>query len=570
VHSDPRLAVTVTRLITAIAKGGQKPGGGGKLQAYGFGGKYVSGGGSAPTLPSVAAAGSGVFSKDEQELMDQSLTAEYRMAKVAMLANSGEDVAKATVVEGAAMNMWIMAQKDPALKAQLETMCGDVSRAAFDTLKEARENGTVDGVKLIIDQLTDPEALIEQMRVEHPDLYQKYQDGHMSLTDLEIHRRFPNDPSARRFLSSNNDGRTRKLFEAEDRVSNMGIRLYLEPEQVIALYEHGGPAEIGARLAAQRYVESWAATAMDSKPESIALQTVAQQHWGLDEGSLSWAYEEARFLSVPDDVKTVVAREGLVMAAFHQSVYQETQRLFDAAGITEVVLARGTNADMSSGEFLMSPLSAMSVNVETATEFGDRVMLSTVPAERVYSTWMTGPGCMSEHEYIVLGSNHPDEFLVFDSSEVQDVIFGEEGGGPEYEEYRTPGYRLRVGEGYVNPEYVQTPEFEEVAPAEGAYGATTGKVGVPGTYYSTKPTIVPAGYEAKLVSVAGGGAKWGVYTKKKFPAVKKPVTPHLQTAQVTAKPGSYYINKPNTAPAGYKLVQQKTGKNKLKWKAVKE
>ena len=62
----------------------------------------------------------------------------------------------------------------------------------------------------------------------------------------------------------------------------------------------------------------------------------------------------------------------------------------------------------------LRPLSSWAVDPQQAEGFGsDGVVLqSTFPAERVFATALTGPGCLDEHEVLVLGLDTPETMAV--------------------------------------------------------------------------------------------------------------------------------------------------------------
>lgn len=103
---------------------------------------------------------------------------------------------------------------------------------------------------------------------------------------------------------------------------------------------------------------------------------------------------------------------------FALAQYHATQDHFKQMGIEEVYVARGSAGHVgiakeqgaaTHGALKLQPASSFSANYATAAgsfSKGDSVYLTKVPASQVLSSYVTGFGCTSEHEVVVLA--HPD------------------------------------------------------------------------------------------------------------------------------------------------------------------
>jgi hypothetical protein len=97
---------------------------------------------------------------------------------------------------------------------------------------------------------------------------------------------------------------------------------------------------------------------------------------------------------------------------FLRAMYYATQRELKAAGVTHVELYRGIQAGSDGrSRFLLgarlsyraTPLESWSLSLGTARAYGDVVLRTVVPVERVLSTCWTGFGSLPGYEFVVLG-----------------------------------------------------------------------------------------------------------------------------------------------------------------------
>lgn len=123
-------------------------------------------------------------------------------------------------------------------------------------------------------------------------------------------------------------------------------------------------------------------------------------------------------MSTPENVETF--KKG--MQEFVHAQYHETQDFFAQHGIEHVFLARGMKTKKSLAHpaegaqpLKLQPASSFSVNYSTAKQFagnGGAVFLTKVPVSQVLSTYLTGYGCSSEHEVVVLGHKNLEAYSI--------------------------------------------------------------------------------------------------------------------------------------------------------------
>ena len=163
-----------------------------------------------------------------------------------------------------------------------------------------------------------------------------------------------------------------------------------------------------------RFVRAWAESSSDDNKLSLALQAAAAQVFGLDDRGLTDKYWEQSNVS---DLLLGYA------ADFVRAVYEETQERLQELGVETVRVYRGMTLDDPDAFYMeernaevmpMRPLSSWSLNPSTASTFSmgsedmnfeymGVVLAAEVPRERIFSTCITGIGCLSETELVVLG-----------------------------------------------------------------------------------------------------------------------------------------------------------------------
>jgi len=115
----------------------------------------------------------------------------------------------------------------------------------------------------------------------------------------------------------------------------------------------------------------------------------------------------------------ILRRYGGDLEHFVKAQYQHTQDTLKKKGIDYLVVYRGRTSSSPATKFgvhepvIMHPANSFSLSYNTAKRFAGQdghVIAMKVPAERVFSTAMTGLGCLPEHEVVVL--NHPENRAV--------------------------------------------------------------------------------------------------------------------------------------------------------------
>jgi hypothetical protein len=180
-------------------------------------------------------------------------------------------------------------------------------------------------------------------------------------------------------------------------------------------------------------IRQWAASSNDSSARSLAIQRAVVDEFGLRaDGYSGWRREKGE---LAEQVAALTRSHGDVYRSFVRAQYDATQRLLAEAGITEMTLVRGTTnedrwslrdpfpqqfqvheripGDVISSTFSMTdatirtrPISSWSTSLRTAYDFtgSGTMIVSRVPADRIFSTPVTGVGCLAETEIVVLAT----------------------------------------------------------------------------------------------------------------------------------------------------------------------
>ena len=179
-------------------------------------------------------------------------------------------------------------------------------------------------------------------------------------------------------------------------------------------------------------VNQWAQSSNDSDPLSLAMQQVAADKFGIT-GHAGWDLANSGYTKEAQDEVTaklndIVTNHGDTLNAFLQAQYQGTQEYLKANNVTSVTLYRGLSglpdsiAQTISGSSTINqdittrPLTSWSTDPKVAETFGgvdrvhsfddgknDAMVRAVIPADRIFSTPMTGFGCLNEKEFVVLG-----------------------------------------------------------------------------------------------------------------------------------------------------------------------
>lgn len=173
-------------------------------------------------------------------------------------------------------------------------------------------------------------------------------------------------------------------------------------------------------------IRCWANTSGDHNPKAIGLQIAAAKVFGM-KGNMKhmltleyfskYGESQMKKRDIVAATKDVVKEWGKGYQAFVRAQYDETQKVLKEKGINELLVYRGRQSQVidpnkkKSGveigvEARLQPLSSFSVNYGSAVEFSGNkgtIYSSIIPRERIFSTPVTGFGCTTEHEVVVLG-----------------------------------------------------------------------------------------------------------------------------------------------------------------------
>jgi hypothetical protein len=189
-----------------------------------------------------------------------------------------------------------------------------------------------------------------------------------------------------------------------------------------------------------RFVGEWAATSGDSSTFALGLQMAAAKEFGLTtaEAELRANHKDQMMLAAWDSRGPI---EQDVLRALVRNQYDYTQEVLKARGIEYLDLARGVTS-MPDRHLagvttltLLNPLSSWTTSRFTAERFagaadvadqwetraGDYLLQARVPASRIFSTAVTGPGCLNEFEVVVLGAAAEGDTVWVDSRVQWDI-----------------------------------------------------------------------------------------------------------------------------------------------------
>lgn len=176
-------------------------------------------------------------------------------------------------------------------------------------------------------------------------------------------------------------------------------------------------------------INLWADTAGDSSSEAVAMQRAVQEEFGLKDAEL----RHLGWVDHPIDPEDMARNR-----AFVRAEYDATQAYLKNKGMTHISLFRGVKDDddeLGYGHETVTtqPASSWTTDLDTALEFANsevaghpKVLTTRVPISEVLSSAVTGRGCLSEQEYLVLG--RPTRVQVFGMVEEGDVADEDEGG----------------------------------------------------------------------------------------------------------------------------------------------
>lgn len=175
-------------------------------------------------------------------------------------------------------------------------------------------------------------------------------------------------------------------------------------------------------------ISQWASSSGDHHDTSVSSQMAVMEAFGMHKdhvelkqlgalhavnGDVDKLHKKAA-KSLGFDVSTKQGLESYKngMKDFALAQYHHTQAEFKKMGITHLHLVRGmntgasgeTNQDARKVKVKLQPASSFSTNHSTAAQFGSggSLFMVKVPVEQVLGSYLTGFGCTSEHEVVVL------------------------------------------------------------------------------------------------------------------------------------------------------------------------
>lgn len=208
----------------------------------------------------------------------------------------------------------------------------------------------------------------------------------------------------------------------------------INPDRVAAGEYYPATSKEGQDLirsdAVSHYVAKWAGTSNDSSAESLAMQDAVQREFGLKDAE-AWAPPANAPLSLESNIKDYTQKNGDMYQNLFRTVYNNTQKTLQNQGIGSIPVCRGfawengeirTNIPVpiwaeknGESEVPLRPMSSFSTDNDTAKEFAGEhgaVIYGHIPTNRILSLASTGPGCLSEHEIVVLSG--PGKWTVED------------------------------------------------------------------------------------------------------------------------------------------------------------
>jgi hypothetical protein len=228
----------------------------------------------------------------------------------------------------------------------------------------------------------------------------------------------------------------RVSLEAAKRLDRVGIKESDVTDEMLATFDSSGnyygssaaadklilngvPAKYHRRYALSAgMVDSWANTSGDSSAKAIGIQYAIREELGV-KGSYT------RHLTPKTTYGTKAKQEFRELAnkvgndkavrAVVRAHYDHTQERLKAGGISELTLVRGYSSSAKinpAGDQVVSlqPASSFSMDKGIAAGFANdggpskaRHLILRVPASRIFSTSVSGFGCLSEQEIVVLG-----------------------------------------------------------------------------------------------------------------------------------------------------------------------
>ena len=199
---------------------------------------------------------------------------------------------------------------------------------------------------------------------------------------------------------------------------------YMDSEGLDQKIPDSGPE--AEKLAVRAMVSTWAGSSGDNHTESVAMQRIAQELFGLDDAYMPGSRDDDHPLYRSEfdaAVEKSLARGTKGRRAFLQAMYDSTQEWLRDNDIEAIECYRGmraypstkpmeriypwTDADVDEDGFVhiaQQPMSSWAVaNKRQAAGFGPYILSAIIPREKILATPATGYGCLGESEVVVIG-----------------------------------------------------------------------------------------------------------------------------------------------------------------------
>src|SRR3990167_1029603 len=156
------------------------------------------------------------------------------------------------------------------------------------------------------------------------------------------------------------------------------------------------------KKSAQILLDSWANSSNDDHPYSLALQKATSEEFSVDASD----WQQTKF----KENNIVFSEESL--KDITRKIYENTQNYFTEQGYSpeqEVVLYRGVETKESFQRMEVvnwkgNILESWSIDPGIAASFGNVMVSIKIPLSSIWSTAITGPGCLTEGEFVIFGS----------------------------------------------------------------------------------------------------------------------------------------------------------------------
>jgi len=221
-------------------------------------------------------------------------------------------------------------------------------------------------------------------------------------------------------------------------VSKEALEAFNEDYKYAGGRVHGGKGKTEGELAVEVSVDLWAQTSGDSKAEAIALQIAAEKELGVRSPWKQTGKKEVKAAN------RLFEKHEDVMRAYTRATYENTQASLKKVGLQpddDLLLYRGMtgdNAGIQLGRSGISKKNGKSVNLQAVSSFSTAhyvasnfsydedsdmgiVMGTRVKVSDVFSTAVTGSGCLVEGEFLVMGGKRKMDRVIAKEHDREDA-----------------------------------------------------------------------------------------------------------------------------------------------------